>query len=87
MDANIFERREIKFLLTPQQRRILEQAMHGRMRPDEHGESTICNVYYDTPDYLLIRRSREGGIYKEKIRMRSYGPAYDNDSVFLELKK
>ena len=78
---------EIKFLLTPQQRRLLEQKMCGRMRPDEHGESTICNVYYDTPDYLLIRRSREGGIYKEKIRMRSYGPAYETDKVFLELKK
>ncbi len=83
----IFERHEIKFRLNHSQRLHLEQSIRGRMRPDEHGESTVCNVYYDTPDFLLIRRSLERGIYKEKLRMRSYGPAYENDSVFLELKK
>lgn len=87
MENAIFERRELKFLLNSQQRRCLEQCMQGRMRPDEHGESTICNIYYDTPDYRLIRRSLNGGIYKEKIRMRSYGVAYGSDPVFLELKK
>ncbi len=87
MENTIFERRELKFLLSPQQRRSLERCIQGRMRPDEHGESTICNIYYDTPDFRLIRRSLEGGVYKEKIRLRSYGTAYGNDPVFLELKK
>ncbi len=87
MAGAIFERYEIKFLLNSQQRLYLEKAIDGRMRPDEHGESTVCNVYYDTPDYLLIRRSLERPVYKEKIRMRSYGPAYGNQDVFLELKK
>ena len=66
---------------------MLERVIKSRMRPDEHGESTICNVYYDTPDYLLVRRSLDHPVYKEKIRMRSYGPAYEDDPVFLELKK
>ena len=83
----IFERHEMKFLLNREQRSRLEEAMAGRTRPDEHGESTICNVYYDTPDFLLIRRSLEKPVYKEKLRMRSYGPAYGQDEVFLELKK
>lgn len=87
MSTAIFERHEIKFLLNRQQRLYLEHAIQGRMRPDEHGESTICNIYYDTPDFLLVRRSLERPIYKEKIRMRSYGPAYGGDTVFLELKK
>ena len=87
MENAIFERHELKFLLNPQQRRTLERCMQLRMRPDEHGESTVCNVYYDTPNYRLIRRSLDGGIYKEKIRMRSYGVAYGDDAVFLELKK
>ena len=87
MSGAIFERHEMKFLLNTQQRRFLEQAIVGRMRPDEHGKSTICNVYYDTSDFLMIRRSLEKPVYKEKIRMRSYGPAYGNDIVFLELKK
>ena len=87
MSGAIFERHEMKFLLNMQQRRFLENAIEGRMRPDEHGESTICNIYYDTPDFLLVRRSLERPIYKEKIRMRSYGPAYGEAEVFLELKK
>ena len=87
MSADTFERHELKYLLDSHQRRVMETVMNSRMRPDEHGESTVCNVYYDTPDFLLIRRSLEGGIYKEKIRMRSYGPAYGEDAVFLELKK
>ena len=87
MSGAIFERYEMKFLLTMQQRCFLEKAIQGRMRPDEHGESTICNIYYDTPDFLLIRRSLERPVYKEKIRMRSYCPAYGEEKVFLELKK
>jgi hypothetical protein len=84
---SIFERHEVKFLLDPDRRRAVDEAMKGRMEPDEHGESTICNIYYDTPDFLLARRSLEKPLYKEKLRLRSYGPAEPDDKVFLELKK
>ena len=87
MENNIFQRREIKFLVDARQRAILEQAFRGRMAPDPHGESTICNIYYDTPDYRLVRASMEKPVYKEKLRMRSYGRVSSEDSVFLELKK
>ena len=33
----------------------------------------ICNIYYDTEDNNLIRTSLIKPIYKEKIRLRSYG--------------
>ena len=87
MENNIFQRREIKFLVDARQRAILEQAFRGRMAPDPHGESTICNIYYDTPDYRLVRASMEKPIYKEKLRMRSYGRVSSEGTVFLELKK
>ena len=87
MDHGIFQRREIKFLVDSRQRAILEQAFRGRMVPDPHGESTICNVYFDTPDYRLVRASMEKPVYKEKLRMRSYGRVSPEGSVFLELKK
>lgn len=87
MENNIFQRREIKFLVDARQRAILEQAFRGRMAPDPHGESTICNIYYDTPDYRLVRASMEKPIYKEKLRMRSYGRVSSEGLVFLELKK
>lgn len=87
MENNVFQRQEIKFLLDSRQRAIVEQAFRGRMRPDEHGESTICNIYYDTPDYRLIRASLDKPVYKEKLRLRSYGAASEETDVFLELKK
>ena len=87
MENNIFQRHEVKYLVDSRQRALIEQAFRMYMAPVPHGESTICNVYYDTPDYRLIRRSLEKPIYKEKLRMRSYGPVLDTGEVFLELKK
>ena len=84
---NVFERYEIKYLVTNRQRRIIMEAMQSRMKPDDYGKSTICNIYYDTPDYYLIRRSLEKPVYKEKLRVRSYGTAASCDNVFVELKK
>ena len=87
MENNIFQRHEVKYLVDSRQRALIEQAFRMYMAPDPHGESTICNVYYDTPDYRLIRHSLEKPVYKEKLRMRSYGTVSDRDTVFLELKK
>jgi hypothetical protein len=87
MDNCIFERHELKYLVTDCQRRILEQTLQERMVPDEHGESTVCNIYFDTPDFYLVRRSLEKPVYKEKLRVRSYGPVTSDRPVFLELKK
>ena len=87
MNSAVFQRHEIKYLLDQEQQDFLFQVMQGYMEPDPHGESTICNIYYDTPDYRLIRRSLEKPIYKEKLRIRSYGPAASSDMIFLELKK
>ncbi|MBQ9901824.1 MAG: polyphosphate polymerase domain-containing protein [Clostridia bacterium] len=84
---NVFERYEIKYLLTNSQKRSVMNAMEKYMKPDEYGKSTICNVYYDTPDYYLIRHSLEKPVYKEKLRVRSYGTAASRDNVFVELKK
>ncbi len=87
MNSNIFERHELKYLIDSGQRRRLENAMRGQMQPDVYGESTICSVYFDTADFRLIRRSLEKPVYKEKLRLRSYGPVTADQKVFLELKK
>lgn len=70
---NIFKRYELKFMLTTQQYIQLKEFMKKYMLGDEFGKSTICNLYFDTPDYLLIRHSIEKPVYKEKLRLRSYG--------------
>lgn len=82
-----FKRYEIKYLLTSEQCARLRKLMDRFMVPDEWGPSTICNVYYDTPSRLLVRRSAEHPDYKEKVRVRSYGVRKPDDPVFLELKK
>lgn len=84
---NIFRRYEYKYLLTSEQKRRVLDAMETYMIPDEFGRSTICNLYFDTPQYLLIRRSLEGKVYKEKIRLRTYGKAQPYSEAFIELKK
>lgn len=86
MNTGVFQRHEVKYLLDSRQRSALERAMDGRMEADEYGESTICSLYYDTPDNRLIRRSLEKPVYKEKLRLRSYGAAKPMTKVFVELK-
>jgi SPX domain protein involved in polyphosphate accumulation len=87
MDVDVFCRRELKFLLNETQCEVIRSVLHQRMEPDSHGLSTICNLYYDTPDYRLIRHSLEHPVYKEKLRLRCYGIATWDADVFLELKK
>ena len=82
-----FKRYEIKYQLSEEQCARLMQAMAPYMVPDAWGPSTVMNVYYDTPTNLLIRRSIEKPLYKEKVRIRSYGPLRPGQPVFLELKK
>lgn len=84
---NIFKRYELKFMLTTQQYIQLKELMKKYMQGDEFGKSTICNLYFDTPDYLLIRHSIEKPVYKEKLRLRSYGTPKTDSTVFAELKK
>ena len=83
----IFKRYEIKYLLRSEQRRYIQAAMKPYMQLDEFGHSVIRNIYFDTDNYRLARRSIEKPVYKEKLRMRSYRKAGQNDKVFLELKK
>lgn len=82
-----FKRYEIKYLLGREQYLAVADAISGYVIPDEYGKSVICNIYYDTEDRRLIRRSLEAPVYKEKLRLRSYGEASESGRVFLEIKK
>lgn len=86
-DQMIFKRFEIKYMIDETVFEKLMEVMDGYMIADEHGRSTVCSLYYDTPKHLLIRRSLEHPVYKEKLRLRSYGVAKPSDTVFVELKK
>ena len=85
--GNIFKRVEIKYLLEQEEKEALMECMKDHMIPDEHGDATIRNIYYDTDSFLLIRRSIEKPTYKEKLRIRSYKCVTSEEPVFVELKK
>lgn len=82
-----FQRYEMKYLLAPAQKALVLQAIKPHMQLDQYGRTTIRNIYFDTENFRLIRRSLEKPAYKEKLRIRSYRAVGPNDDVFVELKK
>lgn len=84
---DIFKRYEKKYMLSQLQCKELLKQLKAYMTIDGYGMHTICNIYFDTDNYDLIRTSIEKPLYKEKLRIRSYGVPKPSDTVFLELKK
>ena len=87
MIQSVFERKEVKYIITAEQRREMLKAMQGKMKADQYGLTTICNIYFDTPDSQLVRESIEKPVYKEKLRLRTYGVPGEASNAFIELKK
>ncbi len=87
MASGVFERVEKKYLLTKEKHDLLLADLKSHITTDKYGKYTICNIYYDTESYDLIRHSIEKPAYKEKLRLRSYGKPTKEDEVFLEIKK
>ena len=83
----VFKRYELKYMITPAQKEKILEAMSPYMELDEYGRTTIRNIYFDTDNYRIIRRSIEKPSYKEKLRIRSYTKATESSTVFVELKK
>ena len=83
----VMKRYELKYILNEEQKERFLAGLAGHMQADQFGLTSIASLYYDTPDYRLIRTSIEKPMFKEKIRLRSYGLATDSSPVFLELKR
>lgn len=82
-----FRRLEKKFILTKDQFLRIKEETDKRFDPDEYGETKICNLYFDTPSYLLVRRSIEKPVFKEKLRLRTYGVPTESSPSFVEIKR
>lgn len=87
MSVEVFRRIEQKYLLSEDKFAKLMNRLGNHLNKDNFFRSTICNIYYDNKDYELISNSLDKPIYKEKIRLRSYGIPNVEDKVFLEIKK
>lgn len=92
MIIKTFKRYELKYFVTPEQYQIIRTELEKYMFLDKYcrnaGSYMIYNLYFDTENDDIIRRSLAKPFYKEKLRMRSYSmPTYGENTVFLELKK
>lgn len=91
MAIEVFNRIEKKYLISEDIYDKFYEEILCYMEPDKYcrdGVSySILNLYYDTDSNELIRRSIEKPVYKEKLRLRSYGIPKPEDRVFLEIKK
>ena len=84
MDINKFRRVEKKYLLTKEKYELLISKIKNHITADKYDYSTICNVYFDNDNYDLITKSIEKPLYKEKLRIRSYGIPSKTDKYFLK---
>ena len=82
-----FKRTEIKYLLNEAQYEAFMDRISKIARIDAYGKTQILNIYFDTPDFQLIRTSLEKPVYKEKLRLRTYGTPGDETNAFVEIKK
>ena len=82
-----FKRYEQKYLVSAAQFEKLWERLAPYLTPDRYYESTVLSLYYDDEVFSMIRASIEKPIYKEKLRLRSYGVPGEESEVFVELKK
>ena len=87
----MFNRREMKYILTDETYLTLRNAIEKHMVLDKYCIDekgyTIHNIYFDTLNHEVIGHSIEKPIYKEKLRLRSYDTVQLDDKVYLEIKK
>lgn len=82
-----FKRKEKKYVLEEGDYLALMALIGDKLEEDEYPYSHIESLYYDTPDWRMINRSMEKPLYKEKLRVRVYGNAGEQNVAFVELKK
>ncbi len=82
-----FARVEHKFMITKAQAEEITGMIGDHLKDDAHPQYTLHNIYYDSPDSQMIAASLEHPMYKEKLRLRSYGDPVEGMPVFAEIKK
>lgn len=91
MGIEVFNRHENKYLVDEKTYLHIYDRLLEYMELDEFNKKnefyTISNIYYDTKDNQLIRKSLSKPKYKEKLRLRAYGVPRPDTQVYLEIKK
>lgn len=88
--ATTFNRYEKKYMIKKSLKDTILKELQEHIKQDDHQTSsyyTICNIYYDTIDDEIIKRSISKPVFKEKLRLRSYLQEGQSSLLFLEIKK
>ena len=85
--AEIFRRVEEKYIINKSQFKKINELLKEYMVEDEHGQSKICNIYFDSNQHDLGRRTISKPFFKEKVRLRSYNTPNKESKVYLEIKR
>ena len=91
MAIEVFNRYENKYLLDDAAYQRFYGQLLEYMELDDYNKRhpyySISNIYFDTRDHALIRKSIAKPKYKEKLRLRAYGVPQQGARGYLELKK
>lgn len=88
-----FERREIKYLLTSEQKQAFLQLAKDYLKPDENGDGgnyQLVSLYYDSPEKDFYWQKFSKYDERKKLRIRRYlGEAKkpSDEKVFIEIKE
>lgn len=82
-----FVRKEQKYLLTVKEYEEFMETFKDDLVEDPYSPYEIRSIYFDNQKNDLMNRNLKKPAFRQKIRLRSYGPVKDSDSVFLEMKK
>lgn len=92
MNNDTFNRVEKKYILNKSQYDAIKTYLESDLidAADElgyHESYNVSNIYYDTEDNLIIKKSISKPAFKQKLRLRAYGNISEDSIIFIELKK
>lgn len=86
-NIQVKKRYELKYVLNNTQLEFFKAKLQGHMNVDKYGLTSIASIYFDTPNNTMLNHSIEKPEFKEKIRLRSYGLANKDSTLYLEIKR
>ena len=90
MSQENLNRLENKYVITRKQYEQIKNSIEPHMHRDAHYINDtyhISNIYYDTAQNLVIKKSVSKPVFKEKLRLRGYGDIDCDHLLFFEIKK
>jgi len=93
MRIKLFNRYELKYILTQPQKEAFTRILPKYLKPDEEGDRygryQVTSLYYDTEDYKAYWDKVEGHKFRRKVRIRVYGSqeVTPETASFVEIKQ